>query len=68
MVKDFFLAENQQNMQVTILTGLSEFIADKGLIVDIYGGINNMFDEKYSLGNDLNAFGGRFFQPSPERN
>jgi len=41
---------------------------DKGLIVDIFGGINNMFDEKYSLGNDLNAFGGRFFQPSPERN
>jgi len=46
----------------------------KGPMVDIYVGINNLFDEKYSLGNDLNAFGPpninlqRFFQPSPEIN
>jgi iron complex outermembrane receptor protein len=25
-------------------------------------------NEKYSLGNDLNAFGERYFEPSPERN
>jgi len=25
-------------------------------------------DEQYSLGNDLNAALGRFFQPAPDRN
>jgi iron complex outermembrane recepter protein len=25
-------------------------------------------NETYSLGNDLNVFGGRFYQPSPTRN
>jgi iron complex outermembrane receptor protein len=27
-----------------------------------------LLDEKYSLGNDLNAFGGRYFNAAPERN
>lgn len=40
----------------------------KNLNVDIFGGIDNLLNEKYSLGNDLNAFGGRYFQPSPARN
>lgn len=30
----------------------------------IFGAINNLLNEKYSLGNDLNAFGGRYFQPA----
>lgn len=30
-------------------------------------GIDNLLNEKYSLGNDLNAFGQRFFQPTAER-
>lgn len=36
--------------------------------VEIYAGIDNLLDESYSLGNDLNAFGGRYFQPAPPRN
>ena len=36
--------------------------------IDLFFGIDNLFDETYSLGNDLNAFGGRFFQPAAERN
>lgn len=36
--------------------------------LDVFGGVDNLTDEKYSLGNDLNAFGGRFFQPAPDRN
>ena len=36
--------------------------------LDIFGGAENLTDQKYSLGNDLNAFGGRFFQPAPNRN
>lgn len=31
-------------------------------------GVDNLLDESYSLGNDLNAFGGRYFQPAPTRN
>ncbi|MDQ3290836.1 MAG: TonB-dependent receptor [Bacteroidota bacterium] len=35
---------------------------------EIYGGIDNALDERYSLGNDLNGFGGRYFQAAPGRN
>ncbi|HTN20977.1 MAG TPA: TonB-dependent receptor [Pelobium sp.] len=31
-------------------------------------GANNILNSNYSLGNDLNAFGGRFFNPSAKRN
>lgn len=40
----------------------------KKLELDLYAGIDNAADRHYSLGNDLNAFGGRYFQPAPERN
>ncbi|MFD2513155.1 TonB-dependent receptor domain-containing protein [Pontibacter locisalis] len=36
--------------------------------LEVFAGIDNLTDEKYSLGNDLNAFGGRYFQPAPDRN
>ncbi|MGB3618529.1 MAG: TonB-dependent receptor, partial [Catalinimonas sp.] len=35
---------------------------------DIFFGVNNLFDTDYSLGNDLNAFGRRYFQPAAGRN
>ena len=42
------------------------------LEVDVYGGVENATNRRYSLGNDLNAFvtptGGRYFQPAPGRN
>jgi len=38
------------------------------LELEIFGGVNNLLDQKYSLGNDLNAFGGRYYQPAPDRN
>ncbi len=31
-------------------------------------GINNLFDEDYNGNIRINAFGGRFFEPAPERN
>ena len=37
------------------------------LTVDLYAGLDNATDRRYSLGNDLNAFGGRYFQPAPGR-
>ncbi|MEN9883305.1 MAG: hypothetical protein RLZZ420_522, partial [Bacteroidota bacterium] len=30
--------------------------------------LDNIGDMNYSLGNDLNAFGGRYYNPSPARN
>ena len=38
------------------------------LEMDVYAGIDNATDRRYSLGNDLNAFGGRYFQPAMARN
>ncbi|MBK0403235.1 TonB-dependent receptor [Adhaeribacter sp. BT258] len=34
---------------------------------EIYGGVENATDEKYSLGNDLNGFGNRYFNAAPGR-
>ncbi|MEO6134348.1 MAG: TonB-dependent receptor, partial [Ginsengibacter sp.] len=36
--------------------------------LDIMAGAQNIFDEKYSLGNDINGFGGRFYNVAPGRN
>ncbi|GAA3953543.1 TonB-dependent receptor [Hymenobacter algoricola] len=38
------------------------------LQTDVFAGLDNATDRRYSLGNDLNAFGSRFFQPAPGRN
>lgn len=35
---------------------------------DLFLGVRNVLDQKYSLGNDLNAFGGRYYQPASPRN
>ncbi|RYY12721.1 MAG: TonB-dependent receptor, partial [Chitinophagaceae bacterium] len=36
--------------------------------VEIYIGADNLLNQRYSLGNDLNAFGGRYFNPAASRN
>ncbi len=36
--------------------------------MDIYAGIDNLLDERYSLGFDVNPFGGRYYQPAPPLN
>lgn len=38
------------------------------LAVDIFAGIDNALNQLYSLGNDLNAFGSRFYNPAAGRN
>jgi iron complex outermembrane receptor protein len=52
---------------VTIKTGWKANIKQKHQL-DVFLGIDNLFNEKYSLGNDLNAFGQRYYNASPERN
>ena len=34
----------------------------------LIGGVENLLDEQYSLGNDINGFGGRYFNAAPGRN
>ncbi|MBP3944452.1 TonB-dependent receptor [Sphingobacteriaceae bacterium WQ 2009] len=34
----------------------------------LHAQIANIFNEKYSLGNDINAFGGRYYNPAATRN
>ncbi len=35
---------------------------------NIFIGADNLLNETYSLGNDINAFGGRYYNPAPKRN
>ena len=36
--------------------------------VRLFAGADNLLDEKYSLGNDINGFGGRYYNAAPGRN
>ncbi|NVO84138.1 TonB-dependent receptor family protein [Hymenobacter terrestris] len=36
--------------------------------LDVFGGGENLSNRRYSLGNDLNGFGNRYFQPAAARN
>jgi iron complex outermembrane receptor protein len=40
----------------------------KNYNISLQAGINNILHEKYSLGNDLNAVGSRYYNPAPGRN
>jgi iron complex outermembrane receptor protein len=40
----------------------------KKLRLKIIVGADNLADQNYSLGNDLNGFGGRYYNPAPRRN
>ncbi|WP_276348157.1 TonB-dependent receptor [Daejeonella sp. JGW-45] len=42
--------------------------ASKKPSLDVFVGVDNLLDKKYSLGNDLNAFGNRYFNAAPLRN
>jgi iron complex outermembrane recepter protein len=36
--------------------------------LELQAGADNLLNERYSLGNDINAFGNRFYNPAPLRN
>ena len=44
------------------------FLIDEKFDFDFGMGLDNITDIDYSLGNDLNAFGGRYYQSAPGRN
>lgn len=44
------------------------FALENGMASELFFGVRNLLNQKYSLGNDLNAFGGRYYQPAAPRN
>jgi len=42
--------------------------ASTRLDVEVFAGVENLSNASYSLGNDLNPFGGRYFQPAATSN
>lgn len=40
----------------------------KSHLLDVFGGVDNALDKVYSLGNDLNAIGGRYYNAAAPRN
>lgn len=52
-----------------ILTAkLGYALAVKRFKLNLYGGADNLFNENYSLGNDINAAAGRYYNAAPRRN
>lgn len=51
-----------------INASINKIIRYNNLRVEISSGVKNIFNAFYSSGNDLNAPGGRYFNPSPLRN
>jgi len=44
--------------------GYRKVIAQKWKL-DLFGGVDNLFDTRYSLGNDINAAAGRYYNAAP---
>ncbi len=52
---------------VTAKLGYEKRIKNKSTL-QIFVGADNILNQKYSLGNDINAFGGRYYNAAPGRN
>ena len=40
----------------------------KNTVLSVNVGVDNLLNQRYSLGNDINAAGGRYYNPAPSRN
>jgi iron complex outermembrane receptor protein len=49
-------------------TGDAGMGAGRGISVDLFVGVDNALNQVYSLGDDLNAAGGRYYNPAAARN
>ncbi|MFW0717001.1 TonB-dependent receptor [Pedobacter sp. N23S346] len=52
---------------VELKTGMRN-IRIKKIKLEVFGGVNNLLNQKYSLGNDLNAMGGRYYNAAASIN
>lgn len=60
---DYASSYNLLGLRLGIKRSLS-----KKILLQIFTGVENIFDEKYSLGNDINAAGGRYYNAAAGRN
>ena len=60
------LVEVESNSVSNLRLGHNGFYDDWE--VSSFMGVNNLFDEDYNSNIRINAFGGRYFEPAPERN
>ena len=60
-----FYAESYRLLQAKLQW---EGLKTEKYAVGIYAGADNLLNEKYSLGHDINAFGNRFYNAAPLRN
>jgi len=51
-----------------VIGKLSYPIKIKSRLLNISAGVDNLLNQTYSLGNDINAFGGRYFNAAAKRN
>jgi iron complex outermembrane receptor protein len=51
-----------------VIGKLSYPIKIKSSLLNISAGVDNLLNQTYSLGNDINAFGGRYFNAAAKRN
>ncbi len=51
-----------------VQTKFSYPIQSSAWYMNVFFGIDNLLNEQYSLGNDINAAGRRFYNPAPKRN
>lgn len=58
-------AEKHHLLQMKVGMALLRY---KSTTFHVFVGGDNLLNEQYSLGNDINAFGGRYFNPAAKRN
>ena len=51
---------------LSLRVGYKKYVSKK-VRIEIFTSAENILDEKYSLGNDINAFGGRYYNVAPGR-
>lgn len=72
MFSGSFFADNANETEVESYSVSNFRLGYNGFIGDWeyapFLGINNIFDEEYNNNIRINAFGGRYFEPAPERN
>jgi iron complex outermembrane recepter protein len=62
-------ANTVQAVDYTLINGRLGWRKQVGFILlDLYTGVDNALNTVYSLGNDLNAFGNRYYNPAANRN
>ena len=49
-------------------TGIDIPLTKNDIKLHLFAGVDNLLNESYSLGNDINAFGNRYFNPAAKRN